>query len=125
MVDDDAPAGGDDVAVPVHILAIGELGDESPGYLDQDHRCLVRAAGSASDWRISEKGPWPARAIRLVSRFRVLFSNQKKRLRKVVRVMSASPESPACRVSNGPPRELILKGAANTGSRPVDTCRGR
>src|SRR5262245_51349972 len=27
-VDDDAPAGGDDVAVPVHVLAVGELGDE-------------------------------------------------------------------------------------------------
>jgi hypothetical protein len=31
MVDDDAAAGGDDVAVPVHILAIGALGDESLG----------------------------------------------------------------------------------------------
>jgi hypothetical protein len=40
MVDDDAPAGDDDVAIPVHILAVRELGDESLGYLDKDHRCL-------------------------------------------------------------------------------------
>jgi hypothetical protein len=54
-------------------------------------------------WRINEKGPWPARAIRLVTRFRVFFSNQKKRVRILVRVMSASPGSPACRVAYGPP----------------------
>jgi hypothetical protein len=31
VVHDDAPAGGDDVAIPVHPLAVGEFGDESLG----------------------------------------------------------------------------------------------
>src|SRR5262245_10196713 len=47
-VDDDAPAGGDDVAVPVHVLAVGELGDEPLGHLGQDDRRLIRAAGPAA-----------------------------------------------------------------------------
>jgi hypothetical protein len=29
MVDDDAPAGGDDVAIPVNVVAIGQFSDES------------------------------------------------------------------------------------------------
>ena len=99
MVDDDAAAGGDDVAVPVHILAIGELGDESSGTWTRITGVWYVRPDLRPTWRISEKGPWPARAIRLVTRFRVFFSNQKKRVRILVRVMSASPGSPACRVA--------------------------
>jgi hypothetical protein len=49
MVHDDAGAGGNDVAVPVHGVAVGELSDESLGDLGQDQRRLVGAAGLAPD----------------------------------------------------------------------------
>jgi hypothetical protein len=43
FVDDDASARGDDVAVPVHVLAVGQLRDKTFRRLDEDDGRLVRA----------------------------------------------------------------------------------
>ena len=86
MMDDDAPAGGHDIPVPIHILAIGELGDESLGHLDKHDRCFVSASGFASDVPDQRERAVTGSASRLVSRLSVFFSNQKKRLRIMARV---------------------------------------
>ena len=57
VVDDHAATGGDDVAVPVHLVAIGELGDEPLGTCGENDGCFVGAAALRPTWRISAKGP--------------------------------------------------------------------
>jgi hypothetical protein len=49
MVHDHASGGGDDVAVPVDVVAVGELRDETFGRAGQDHARLIGATGFASD----------------------------------------------------------------------------
>ena len=59
MVHDHASAGGDDVAIPVHVGAVGELGDESLGSFGQDHRRFVAVARFASDVADERERPVP------------------------------------------------------------------
>lgn len=59
MVYDDALPGNDDVAIPVDVVAIGELGDESLGSFGEDHRRFVGTASLASNMTDERERPAP------------------------------------------------------------------
>src|SRR4029453_3740530 len=60
VVDDDAPPGGDDVAIPVHLVAIRELGHESLRHFRENERCFVGTARFAADMADQREGPGTA-----------------------------------------------------------------
>ena len=60
MVQDHAFASVEDVALPVHVVTVSELGNEALGNSGQDHRRFIGATGFASDVADERERPVPS-----------------------------------------------------------------